>query len=189
MQNEKPIATPWLKETHENAKVTGDSHQEEFKHTRAAVKAITDARLETVSPPPQVFEKPPPSPESFFHFPVPTSTALTTSNCPLPVQTRLRIVSEDEVEEKVNQSANSDSHKRYSPVISPRHGPGHPLKRRISWHTTQSSRNLTIPEFYRSKSVQHDQNNMNVFGHNLKQVEHVLQRMADAIKMDLQHKV
>ena len=188
VQNEKPIATPWLKEAQESRETTGTHNAEAFKHTRAAVKAITDANLEAVSPPPLFIEKQPPSPASLSSLPLPTSTDLTTSNHPLPTHGILTIVSEDKKdEERVQQSASVDSYKQHSPLLPPRYEPGRLLKRRISYQAAQNLHSLVIPTFNRSKSVQNVPGN--VFGHNIKQVEHVLQRMADAIKMDLQHEV
>ena len=186
VQNEKPIATPWLKERQKSRETAYDSHPEPFKHTRAAVEAITDANFEAVSPPPPFIEKQPPSAASLSSFPVPTSTAHTTSHHPPAAHGRLGTVSEDiEDENKAQQSASDDSYKQQSSLIPPRYGPVFSLKRQISWQAAQSSRNLTIPAFFRSVSLQPEQSN--VFGHNIKHVEHVLQRMANAIKMDLHH--
>ena len=188
VQNEKPIATPWLKEMLKSEESTDESHPEAFKHTRAAVKAITDANLEAVSPPSLFIDKQPPSAISPSSFPVPTNTPLTTSNHPLPANGRPRIVSEDiEDEDRVQVSTIDNSHKQHFSLLPSRYGPGYSLKRRISLQAAQELHSIMIPTFDRSKSIQQEYGN--VFGHNIKQVEHVLQRMANAIKMDLEHEV
>ena len=188
VKNEKPIATPWLKETHESEEATGNSLPEAYKHTRAAVEAITDANLDALSPPSLLIEKQPPSPLSPSSFPVPASTAPAISNFQLPAHGILTTVSEKREDEgRVQQSATDEPHKRHFPLLPPRYRHAPPLKRRISLQAMQNSNNLTVPSFFRSKSLQHEPGN--VFGQNMKQVEHVLQRMADAIKMDLQHEV
>ena len=186
VQDEKPIATPWLKEREESEEATDGCHPEPIQHTRAAVKAITDANFEAVSPPPPFIEKQPPSAASSLSFPVPTSTAHTTSYHLMAAHGRQKVVSEYiEDEKRAQQSSSDDSYKQQSPLIPPRYGPAYSLKRQISCQAAQGSHSLTKPAFFRSVSLQPE--HCNIFGHNIKQVERVLQRMGDAIKMDLHH--
>lgn len=180
MQDDKPIATPWLKTTQERKENASDSQPEAFKHTRAAVMAITDADLEASSPP-SVIESQPAVPASLTSFPA--------SGHPLSGHGGLSVVSEDkeEDEEANQQPASGGAYKQYTPALEPCYGQGSMPKRLISWQPNPSLPHPTLPTLYRSMSLQPQRGT--VFGHSIKRVEHVLQRMADAIKMDLQLEV